>query len=389
MINLRLIIQLLLFVNIIQSSCLKYNCLNLTNDNLLHNGLYNCTSRHKNLTSYNILVENTKFISGNNGCLNFFSSSFCINEKHLILNCISSENSNISIWEIGSYMQNMSNIQGKKLAVDLSRNKIKQLIDPERNFESIIALNLSHNLIDIVLSHAFDNFSNLSMLDLSNNLIKALKSDTFRITFAIESINLRNNQISEIPQGLFHSNLKNLVNIYLQNNSITEVELWPIFLPKIILVDFSNNPIRELTNKFQLDLTKLYSNDSNMPGLEIAAEVRLKYIDNTFMDLNDQHFKQYGVSDTDFVFYFGKCFRIFNFPTSNCNCTTQKLFISTYQQYSAVPNNTRRVLQCIYNKKSVNLSDTYICNENELETTIIPTEESNSDISTGKNNYSY
>jgi hypothetical protein len=387
MINLRLIFQLLLFkhfVNIIQSSCLKYNFLKL-NENL-----YNYTSRDKLLTSYNILVENTRFIRGTNGCLNFFSSNFCINEKHLKLNCISSENSNISNWDIASYMQNISNLHGKKLAVDLSRNIIKALTDTGRNFESVIALNLSHNLIDTVSPNAFDNFSNLSMLDLSHNLIKALSSNFFRTTILIESINLRNNQINEIPKGLFHSNLKNLINIYLQNNSITEVELWPIFLPKMILVDFSNNPIRELTNKFQLNLTKLYSNDSSMPELEIRAEVRLKFaIRNTFMDLNDQHFKQYGVSDTDFVFLFGKCFRIFNFPTSKCNCSTQKLFISTYQQYSAVPNNTRRILRCIYNNKSVNLSDTYICNENKLETVIIPAEKSNSDVSTGKNNYSH
>jgi hypothetical protein len=135
----------------------------------------------------------------------------------------------------------------------------------------------------------------------------------------LEYVNLAFNNIHEIPNNLFHPNLIFLKNIELSNNFLTEIELWPLFLSNINLVDFDNNAIEVFTNKLSIDVSKL-----KLSSLSSNARIYLRK--NKIIHFDDRAVQQYGIcSSKEFDDFYEKYFKPFNLSDNPISCVCKNL----------------------------------------------------------------
>jgi hypothetical protein len=191
------------------------------------------------------------------------------------------------------------------------------------SYSSILtSLDLSNNQIT-VLTNNIACLAKLSTLKLNNNLIATLSSNSFSSISSLQSLYLQYNKITSIPQGLFTPVLSNLVLIDLSNNLLTTMEMWPLYLSKIISIKLNNNLIQGFTNTFGWYLYQ------NYPSLASTSTIDLQY--NSVSSLSDSTIQQYGVcSFSDYSRFINNYFNLFwldNNPI-NCNCTNSQRLVT-------------------------------------------------------------
>jgi Leucine-rich repeat (LRR) protein len=208
------------------------------------------------------------------------------------------------------------------ISLNLSNNEIEKIGNVFKltmtyfkiNSYSLETLDLSNNKITQLKKLDFESLNSLKNLNLKNNQILFIHSDTFMNLIKLEYINLAFNNIHEIPNNLFHQNLSFLKNIELSNNFLTEIELWPLFLSNINLVNLDNNEIEVFTNKLSIDVSKL-----KLPSLSSTARIFLRK--NKIFHFDDRAVQQYGIcSSNEFDDFYEKYFKPFDLSDNPIKC---------------------------------------------------------------------
>ncbi|XP_050417375.1 slit homolog 3 protein [Patella vulgata] len=101
----------------------------------------------------------------------------------------------------------------------------------------------------------------LVILDMSYNRIEILKSGIFDSLGMLRDIYLSGNQIHTVELDVFHAGLHSINIVYLDNNKLTEADVWVLNIThKFCVFDLRSNQISKITNKahFKLDNSETY-----------------------------------------------------------------------------------------------------------------------------------
>jgi Leucine-rich repeat (LRR) protein len=258
----------------------------------------------------------------------------------------------------------------KKL--DLSHNRIKSINGKAFENVNLVTLDVSNNKIEEIKNNDFENLDSLEIIDLSKNQIKAIEDEVFKnllnlrklflsdnqIELMIETKDLKNlktlvlarNKISVINfenlKGLKKLNsldlsgnkIKNIIPIFqyditqlphiqhinLSHNSLTEIEMWPLYIPTMKTIDLRSNLIKRFSNKNKWKL----SDASDVPALDNGTIIDLSY--NQIKLFNDKTIQQYGIcSSEDYYKFYKKYFFAFSLNENPiiCNCNAQQRLI--------------------------------------------------------------
>lgn len=190
---------------------------------------------------------------------------------------------------------------------------------------NLLSVDLSYNQISSLTSSTFNCLKNVESIRLNNNNISSIDSNSFNNLTNLKFLYLSNNRINQIPQYLFYTHLSSLRTIDLSFNFLTEMELWPTYLPQIIYINLKNNFIQKFTNNFNWYL----SASSNLSALSSTATVDLQY--NNITSLDDKSIQQYGVcSFENYSSFITKYFYVFllnNNPVT-CNCINSQRLVT-------------------------------------------------------------
>ena len=251
-----------------------------------------------------------------------------------------------------------------------SNNQITQLLDDTFDFSiNIEELNLSNNKLVLLNPGTFKSLTRLRHLDLSNNQLSRLPNDLFSSLNSLEKLlisynnltTLRNNtfknltnlqhldlsfnRIFQLQKSTFQKHLANLQVINLCHNQLTEMELWPLYLPKILSVDLKHNLIEKFTNSLGWN----FETSSYLPALDSSAIIDLQF--NKISLLDDRAIQQYGIcSYSDYISFINKYFN--NFLLNNnpieCKCSLSQRLVkdsvnlsnktSIYKSYCSSPS---------------------------------------------------
>ena len=153
---------------------------------------------------------------------------------------------------------------------------------------------ISH--IDLQVFSYRSNLRNLQIIDLRDNLLTSLQNRVFDGLNALKYLHLSGNRISDIGLLVFSnpSNLQNLLFIYLNNNSLTSFEPWPIILGKRqhgspnsrVHINVSNNIIYKFTNKIGLQFKP--NEESSYFELDIS-ENNIQHLNDILVGWNLTH----------------------------------------------------------------------------------------------------
>eukprot|EP00833_Pecoramyces_ruminatium_P009460 jgi/Orpsp1_1/1183492/evm.model.c7180000085439.1 len=196
-------------------------------------------------------------------------------------------------------------------------NKLKKLIIKSMNIKtikldinlnsSIERINLSRNLLEVFPTQLL-KLPNLKYLDLSMNNINKLELNFLNylpklkrlylnyneineiiindsiLNSSLSSLNLSDNNITQFPSQLF--NLKNIRNIYLDDNYIKEITDDINKNSNIEIIDLSNNKIEKFPIIFKylpkLKRLNLYKNKISQTNLDISVFSSLEELDIGF-----------------------------------------------------------------------------------------------------------
>lgn len=191
--------------------------------------------------------------------------------------------------------------------LDLSRNKIKNLIDAQFSGSNLTYLNLANNEIDSIPYLLFDDLNHLHEIDLSNNKIKVMYFSIKDISNTLKMINLRNNKVSQISH-FWLSNIIYLKHLDISGNELesfwcSNTVLETIYLQHNRLTEFRsighgnlrilNLAFNKLSNFIVEDIDKLKSLDlsiNRLSNFETITSFNLNYLSLQFT----------GIQQTDF-----------------------------------------------------------------------------------------
>ncbi len=114
---------------------------------------------------------------------------------------------------------------------------------------TIRILYLSANAIqDSLSSEYFSCLEQIETIILSHNHIKTINPNTFDALKKLKTLDLSFNLISSLPPKLFVLQLPSLQTLYLNSNTLTEIDVWFFYLESINWIDLSNNSISKFSN---------------------------------------------------------------------------------------------------------------------------------------------
>ena len=213
--------------------------------------------------------------------------------------------------------------------LDLNNNSIAEV--NFGNIRKLQVLNLSFNSIEDLDKVVFNSIPNLNRLFISNNKIKELNFDYFINFTNLESVDVSKNKIEKIVKIQIPKNLS-LKKIDLSNNNLTEMELWPLYLPGLEYFDLRKNLIESFSNKFNWN----FLTESYLPAIPSNVSIDLRY--NKIFEFNDYTIQKYGVWNTkDYFEFFSKYLIRFDLRNNplDCNCSIQyNLIKDTLKYYS-------------------------------------------------------
>ena len=105
-------------------------------------------------------------------------------------------------------------------ALDLSHNQLIQVPRDVPSEED--SLNLSHNNITTISTHAFISLSDLTSLDLKNNLINTVEEGAFAGLSSLHTLNMANNRLKSVPPDI--SSIVTLRILFVFGNPIQMIQ---------------------------------------------------------------------------------------------------------------------------------------------------------------------
>lgn len=248
----------------------------------------------------------------------------------------------------------------------VAQNNLIQSVPNLCSYSSVLtSLDLSNNQIT-ALTNNIACLTKLLTLKLNNNLIATLSNNSFSSILGLQFLYLQYNKITSIPQGLFTPALSNLVLIDLSYNLLTTMEMWPLYLSKIVNINLKYNSIQGFTNTFGWYLYQ------NYPSLPSTSTIDLQY--NSINSLSDSTIQQYGVcSFSDYGRFINNYFNLFwldNNPI-NCNCAnSQRLVTDSITILNSVPSLLNSNLYKSFCKTPSNYFGKHIINFDTCTTSI-------------------
>ncbi|XP_077973715.1 uncharacterized protein LOC144429519 [Styela clava] len=172
------------------------------------------------------------------------------------------------------------------LSLNLSHNVIQSL--SEDNFQLTPALtyiDLSYNNLTCIQGNVFRGLTDLQTLILTGNRIASLSPQSFRNLTSLRDLKLSYNKIRALPIDIFTS-LSNLKTLSLDGNKISIIpdELFRA-LPSLITLNLSRNRIRRVTintfkglkslQELRLDRNKIQNMDEHLPEPDITCDTKV------------------------------------------------------------------------------------------------------------------
>ncbi|KAL4580299.1 hypothetical protein LXL04_016488 [Taraxacum kok-saghyz] len=152
--------------------------------------------------------------------------------------------------------------------IDLSRNSIEDLPVELSSCGSIETLILSRNKIKVWPSAILKSLHNLVCLKLDSNPLTQIPSDGFEAGSKLQILDLSNNA-GCLPEQPAFSSLLQLQELYLRRMQIPEVREDILNLPKLRILDMSQNSIQSIPMGFKdkTSLQELRFSDNNISAL--------------------------------------------------------------------------------------------------------------------------
>jgi hypothetical protein len=226
-----------------------------------------------------------------------------------------------------------------------SNNSIQTFPSNICDFPYLRSLDLSYNeLTDIKSSYIDCKLNYLKSLRLNNNNISLIDKNAFDNMVNLERLNLEDNQIDQILPVLFF-NLKNLKYIHLSKNLIKSIELWPIYIFRLMYLDLSYNQIKIFSNNFGWSIQQSYY----LPGMFVKTHPSIMFLESTKINLqfneisslDDESIEQYGIqSYDDYYLFITKHFWVFDLSNNPITCNCQKSRRLLAYSYNLLNNNS-------------------------------------------------
>ncbi|GJR06422.1 plant intracellular Ras-group-related LRR protein 6 isoform X1 [Tanacetum coccineum] len=152
--------------------------------------------------------------------------------------------------------------------VDLSKNSIETLPNELSSCTSLETLILSRNKIKEWPSAVLESLHKLVCLNLDNNSLKQIPSTGFQAASKLQILDLSNNA-SCLPEYPAFSCLLELQELYLRRMQISEVRADILSLPKLRILDMSQNSLQSIPVGFKdaKSLQELRLSDNNISTL--------------------------------------------------------------------------------------------------------------------------
>lgn len=172
--------------------------------------------------------------------------------------------------------------------IDLTNNQIQEIQGKTfHKVNNVKRLILDHNDLYIVstMNHPriFSNFNNLRELHLTNAFTEQVDSkwyleDLKQVFLSselkkLEKLHLEQNEIWEIRSSDMFCDLPSLLDIYIGDNQLTEINFSLDCLERFRYLDISFNKIRNLKNKTRQKIDKVFGRSPNASGYESQIDL--------------------------------------------------------------------------------------------------------------------
>ncbi|KAK9510465.1 hypothetical protein O3M35_005248 [Rhynocoris fuscipes] len=185
--------------------------------------------------------------------------------------------------------------------LDLSYNRIYQLVRPLSDMKSLSSLNLSKNKLQTLIDGTFSNMDNLTVLDIHSNDIQYLTPHVVRSNPSLVSLNLAKNKLSTVPSAAF-SDLPQLTEVELQENQLIQLASDSFLgVPNLLLLNLSHNlltgldraGLHGLKSMEILDLSHNKVSRLNSPSLpQLDSLIQLKMDGNRLCTIQGSPFSK-------------------------------------------------------------------------------------------------
>nr|XP_054748561.1 toll-like receptor 3 [Lytechinus pictus] len=115
-------------------------------------------------------------------------------------------------------------------------------------------LSLSYNWIERIYNDSFSHLKDLVDISLQYNVIFEIEEGAFFDLHLLQSVNLIGNRLSVLPSHLYRQNYY-LTDIFLRNNTLTEIPDLVLKAPNISFIDFGLNFINSANFRMNFDTT--------------------------------------------------------------------------------------------------------------------------------------
>lgn len=148
--------------------------------------------------------------------------------------------------------------------LDMSRNAISDIETGSfAHMSKLKSLHLNQNRISRLRAGIFSGFRAIERIDLSINLIDTIDSGVFDDLTTLDILELGFNRLTQIPDGLEHGT-PNLGSLFLASNQISALDFSLYNLTQLTVLDFSFNPLFNISGD-------LFSNLNGLESLELRG----------------------------------------------------------------------------------------------------------------------
>lgn len=159
--------------------------------------------------------------------------------------------------------KNLQSLKASRVGISTSLNSIS-------NCTSLLELDLSHNLIEVIELGTFSSLYRLRTINLESNKIENLDGFLFSSLTALESLNIGDNFIAKISEN-FLKPFKNLHAFHAHQNFLTEIDLIFIGNRELKTINFEANQISSVHSDAFRNMAKL--SHLNFKGNNCAHKV--------------------------------------------------------------------------------------------------------------------
>ena len=159
-------------------------------------------------------------------------------------------------------------------SINASFNVLSIWIGPVLGLNKLTHLDLSNNVALHVSPKFFDNFESLIMLNISNNLLRYpisqdINGDLFKNLKSVQILDLSTNNLNTIPEHLFKG-LTSLQILKLSDNNIVYVPIVVKHMSNLQKIDFAGNKIEWLPKRLMSELDSLVERYNHSVTIDLS-----------------------------------------------------------------------------------------------------------------------